>query len=359
MPYTNTPKRIIYLVCKDQEGKTVLLTAKDWRPWLYIKANEEDEKLPPAVWQKKLSSAFQKDCCESVKIVKRCQLVGFTDLQDQTYALCRFSKWPVYNPILKPRFLEHGVKPMLKFFHETGLRSGAWFDAPVNQNDVKYKDLIPRPEDNNPPHLTLMAYDLETSGLDPAKCAIYQICLIFHDTKNGGLVKGGRDPRSVVICTQPTESLNGTNVIVVNNERELLLKTRALIKREDPDIMCGYNLTFDNGFIYARMRLYGGMEDFAELGRVPGTQAAFQEQILSNAAMGTNKRVLWSVSGRIVLDLFLFCKITFTGLPTYKLDYVGQKFVGAGKVDMVFGTILESFSEKGTPELRGRVAAYW
>jgi DNA polymerase elongation subunit (family B) len=360
---------IIHLVCKDRDGRTIVIGASDWRPWLYIKANDEEKGNT-----KRFKASVMKELnwvgCESVEVVERVQFVGFTNLAKQQYARCRFKKWPAWHkdPHFKARFLEVNVKPVLKFFHESGLRSGAWFDytGPWFTDNVITKQSLecnwsqctPRPEDSTPPALTLMAYDLETSGLSPDKCKIHQVCLIFHSTKDGKVAPN--DKRSIVICTQPTDAVNGTQIVEVQNEKELLKEMRAVIMREDPDIMTGYNLLiFDNAFINARMQKYTGMDDFRRLGRIEGTTSQFVNKQMGNAALGTNDLCLWDIPGRMVLDLYLYCKINFPGLEKYKLDFVGNMFIETGKVDMVYGKILESFSDEGTPALRGAVAHYW
>jgi DNA polymerase elongation subunit (family B) len=164
-----------------------------------------------------------------------------------------------------------------------------------------------------------------------------------------------------VICTQPTEAVNNTVVIQVTSEAQLLSRARAVIRQYDPDILTGYNLTFDNNFLKERATGCGGKvyDEFCDVSRVIGVNAAFKVQKLTNAAMGTNERVLWDIPGRIVLDLFMYCKTNFSYLPSFKLDYVGHHFIKAGKVDMPWGRIIQSFSDSGTAAERGEVAHNW
>lgn len=206
----------------------------------------------------------------------------------------------------------------------------------------------------------------ETNGLDPAHCSIYQCCLVFWTTG----AAPAPDPRSVVLCTQPTVA-DGTRIEVTGTERQLLQRIAEIIKEHDPDIMTGYNLTFDNKFISKRLEAHTapmkGMPVLRDLYRSIGritpksnwsTAAFFREQVLQNAAMGTNERVLWCIPGRTVIDLFMYAKVTFPGRLSYKLDSVGHDFVGAGKDPVVFGEILQAFSEAGTDAERGRIATY-
>jgi DNA polymerase family B, exonuclease domain len=180
VPQDTKRKRIIQLVCKTQSGANTVLKVKDWLPWLYIKPTarklSEFIKTGAAMqWRAELRKSLRRAGCVKVDLVERTQFVGFTNMQQQQYAMCRFEQWPVnyITRFIQGTVLEASVKVTLKFFHETGLRSGAWFDAPDSE-DFAYSELIPVLGDNTPPRLTVMAYDLETTGLDPAKCTIKQ-----------------------------------------------------------------------------------------------------------------------------------------------------------------------------------------
>lgn len=353
-PRAKVPRCHIVLSCKDEAGKTWTVRIADWLPWLFIHSkitSDDQEEL------------LKQSSIASVRVVQRIQFVGFTNQKQQNLLECRCTRWPPWIDKKYTNYkLEHTVKPHTKFFTESGLRSGAWFDiqrlppleAACTQLTCSYHQLQPAPEVNKPPNLTVMAYDLETSGLDPKKCRIHQVCLVFWDTAN----PVQRDPRSMVVCTQPTAAVDGTVVHQVDTELHLLQVIRDTIRKYNPDVCTGYNLAFDNGFIETRLRDYPSLKNDFNVSRIPQVHSAFEEQVLTSTALGTNKRTLWSMPGRFVLDLFLFAKANHPGKPSYKLDAMGKEFVGAGKDDVPWGTILESFGPAGTPELRGTVAHY-
>ena len=350
------PRTIIHLVCKTQAGGSRVLRVMDWMPWLYLKPTAEQAQYP-LVWRRRLEKDLKACGCASVTIEQRIQFVGFTNDRVQPYARCRFRIWSPYLPApdqkLYESVLEKSVKVVTKFMHESGLRSGAWFDVDTETNDVTTSQLHSRPEITASPPLTLCALDLETTGLDAKSCTINQCCLIFHDMANGPVAP---DSRSLVICSQPTVS-NKTRLCVVDGEKALIMKIGEILRATKPDIITGYNLPFDMGFLKERSLRYTGVTaGLSKVGRVG--EAKFVEQTLSNSAMGTQTRVLWQIPGVFVLDLLLYCKINYSELPKRSLNYVADKFLGSSKLDCPFGVILESFSESGTPELRGEVAEY-
>lgn len=340
---STVPKYLIRLICnKNEAGMVQVVTVEDWLPWIYIK-NQKGETAAT------LQQSLWRSGCVSASTVKRTQFVGFTNLRRDNYTLLRFRRWPVFAPddALRDRFLEHKVKPSLKFMHETGLRTGNWFEIPdaikaqialhfhkqQSVFSVTTSSLKPRLDISSLPNLTICAYDLETSGLDPVKNNIYQCCMVFWDTAQP---LAPNDPRSVVICTQPTDEVGDTRVVVVRNEQALLHKIRELILKHEPDILTGFNLAFDNKFIDTKIWHYNEaarpestawrpsipQHKMQFMGHISRTETAyFCRKTLSSSAMGTNEQYLWHIPGRFVLDLYIFAKQNYLSGVSFGVMY--------------------------------------
>jgi DNA polymerase elongation subunit (family B) len=365
--------RFIHIFTRTEDGDTCLVTVKEWMPYGYVKLPKQHEGRESTFMQN-LAEKHTRGDVSTFRVVRRKQFVGFTNLKSQKYIMFRSRRWPIWEHDI----LEGGVKAHHKFFHETGLRSGAWFEIknPIPStpfSTCKYHfscaqhNLKPLPDITTPPKLTIMAYDLETTGLDPSKCTINQVCLIFWDTHQQSIPEIGDEKRSVVICTQPTTRVKGTNVIVVPGEWELLNEMARHILRHDPDILTGYNLSFDNKFLMEKARKYQDLCDrnlidtpfnFYSVGRFPHVASFFQESQITNAAMGCNDRVLWTIAGRAVIDLFMYAKANFTSMPDYKLNTMSEIFISSKKEDIHYGQIFEAFSDSEKNDLRGEVAFY-
>jgi DNA polymerase elongation subunit (family B) len=342
------PRRLIHLVCKTEAGDTRILRVKDWLPYVYVKdissTGDEDLIREHLGWN-----------VDNFRIVQRVQAVGFSNNKLVYYAKVWLRSWPPYckDVEFKKRLFENSIKPHSKFYCETGLRSGAWLEVSSNDSDIMLSDLRPRLDENKPPRLTICAYDLETSGLDPNTCRIYQCCCVLWTSTD----KVHPDPRSVVICTQPTAVVGDTKLIIVKNEIELIQQLRRLILDNDVDILTGFNLTFDNSFIKRRLQNYTQMA-LDDLARPAHAKSSFVEKELKTAALGNNVLTLWNIPGRVVIDLFLFSKATYPTLPNHKLNTCGETFIGASKDDVVWGTIVKSFADEAAIDLRGTVAKY-
>jgi DNA polymerase elongation subunit (family B) len=367
------PDRKLQIIAKTPEGGTAHVTVEGWLPYVYARVPQVFLRDAGA-YARNLAKEHR---AESWTVVRRRQFVGFTNLKESLYVMLRFRRYPIgaWNAELKCRvvpdnFVEADIKAHHKFFHETGLRSGAWFELPdstpkcagTSRCGVHYTclhtRLRPLPECNEPPKLTIMAYDLETGGLDPKRNQIYQCCLIFWNSDQP-VPAIGEDPRSVVICTQPTDEVGGTRVVRAENESDLFVKVREHIIEHDPDILTGYNLLFDNNFLDTRGQRYPKeFAAFLNMGRMPHIPSSFQRSSICSAALGNNERILWNIPGRWVLDLMLYAKSNFTSLPNYKLDTMGSMFVGEQKHDMPFGRILAAFADPDAHADRGVVATY-
>ena len=182
---------------------------------------------------------------------------------------------------------------------------------------------------HNSPQIDHNGLDLETSGLDPNTNAIHQVCCVFWDSDK----PLAPDNRSVVICSQPTTTAKETNILQADNERDLLLKFKEVIRKHDPDIFVGYYTnSFDQKFLQYRLQMFGLTESYQDLGR--GDKAVFKEQMLQSSALGANAQTLWMIPGRTTMDLFLYCKINFPTLENFKLNTAAKKFVGDEKVSL-------------------------
>lgn len=131
---------------------------------------------------------------------------------------------------------------------------------------------------------------------------------------------------------------------------------RDVILEHDPDLLTGYNISFDNNFIKTRLAKYGLA--LQNLGRPKHSLSCFTTKVINTAALGNNELILWNIPGRIVLDLFLYSKSNFPTLPNHKLQTCGEVYIGTGKDDIVFGTILKAFADESAVDLRGEVAKY-
>ena len=122
-----------------------------------------------------------------------------------------------------------------------------------------------------------------------------------------------------------------------DTEKELLLAWTALIQREDPDIIIGYNIFgFDYQFMYLRAKELKCVNSFLRLSRNKNEvcikrdwktgKESLEEKTLTIAS-GQHDLKFVNMTGRLQLDLYNYLRRDFQ-LIKYKLDYVSSYFIG-------------------------------
>lgn len=139
-----------------------------------------------------------------------------------------------------------------------------------------------------------------------------------------------------IITLGTCDPVPNTDTIAIDNpseergEKELIQEWIRLIKKTDPDIITGYNITFfDMAYIYDRCEELGITEDLLSnsLPRYTRTRARYTKKTLSSAAMGDNFLKTIEMPGRVILDLCAAVRRNFASLSSYKLDSVAQTFL--------------------------------
>jgi len=95
---------------------------------------------------------------------------------------------------------------------------------------------------------------------------------------------------------------------------------------------------------------------FAQMSRIRGHKATLCEKSMESHAYGHNDYRLADTYGRVWLDVFQMIKHEHN-LPSYKLDYVGDHFVGQKKVDMSPYELFRLFQDGGEAG-RTKIAIY-
>ena len=134
-----------------------------------------------------------------------------------------------------------------------------------------------------------------------------------------------------------------------STEKQLLLKWRDIIQKEDPDIIIGYNIFgFDYVFMHTRAEELGCLDEFMKLSRNTFSRSRLAEKQI-RIASGTHDLKYITMDGRIQIDLYNHFRRE-VNLPSYKLDYVASHFIGdfVKKVEhLETGTKFKSYNLTG------------
>jgi Iridoviridae putative DNA polymerase len=142
---------------------------------------------------------------------------------------------------------------------------------------------------------------------------------------------GGGISKKILLALFNPHDIKGTIVIRCKDERELLLKFRAFIEDENPDVIISYNgMKFDWGYMIARAELNRIYLKFAQNTRIIGKRAELMKSSWSSSAYGEQEFRYLDPMGRTNVDVLLEIERNYK-LPKYGLDFVGEFFLKEGK----------------------------
>lgn len=389
----------IQLFCLEEDGTNVFVEVKGFETYFYVGFDRyiEDATIKALYMAKFKEEPWWKHV-STMTLVKRKRLVGFSDGDLFPYICLTFEgvvpsfvarkaleglsgkinpyNTEVYDTTRYPGisvYEARSVDPILKFFHSSGLKPSSFFrmenysmvaDKRKKTNcekeyTVDFKDISPVKTDRKPPPLLICSYDIETSGLSHTEDYIFQVSMVFARMgeiiqQEGHSVDALKD--GIVICVGKTESIDGTTIVEVENELELLQRFREEICKRGCNILCGYNtFRFDAVFLYKRAEKYK-YNGFKKLSFLKDFECDLEEKTLESSALGKNELKQIIIPGRIEIDLFMVMKRS-QKLTSYKLNSVCEKFFGGTKDDITYADILEACTGKD-PNKLGIIAKY-
>ena len=132
-------------------------------------------------------------------------------------------------------------------------------------------------------------------------------------------------------------------IVSCKTERALLQAWTALVQREDPDIIIGYNIFgFDYNFMFRRALENHVEDDFLKLSRNANefcgkrdfkTGCVSIEETSIALASGQYDLHYIAMPGRLQIDMYNYFRRDYS-LTSYKLDYVGSYFIGDNVVKL-------------------------
>ena len=142
------------------------------------------------------------------------------------------------------------------------------------------------------------------------------------------------------IVLDTCSEVDNTEIECYDNEKKVLLAWTDLIKREDPDIIIGYNIFgFDYEFMFRRAIENNCEDKFLALSRNKneiclsektnenGKREKNLEQSSIILASGQHDLKFIKMNGRLQIDLYNYFRRDYN-LSSYKLDYVAGYFIG-------------------------------
>ena len=140
--------------------------------------------------------------------------------------------------------------------------------------------------------------------------------------------------KDIIIIIGETNTIEGVETYNVESEDEVIEIFLDKIEEYDPEIIIGYNIFgFDFSYLDARILDVGGT--WRNISRLNEAEVKVKNLSWSSSGRGANSMNILSAPGRISVDLYHYIKMDYK-LPVYKLDYVGEYFLGEKKDDLKY-----------------------
>jgi DNA polymerase elongation subunit (family B) len=361
---------VSFLFGTDAVGQSICVKTIGFKPFVYV-------EIPKTSGFSQWCESIYHDCLQTLRLSKSALTVE-VEWRHRAYGwvaslknpsqrrLFPFVKFKCVNDNVRSAITkwlqkkkldvsENQVSTSAQLMAELGLRSSAWVSVKsfvpcsLDQRQTYCQIECEAPldalmffEKEDIPPLLLLAFDIEcnsTTGAFPDAKVDQVIYIGLTFWRHGLSEPVGRIMLVLGSCSKVPDTL----VLSFDNEVEMIHAFRDIIVYyTDPDIVTGYNISgFDCAFLDDRLKTLCGVVDYQRTrfsfgSRLIGLHEPIHRYTKTSAAMGENEIVEFIMTGRMVIDMYMWMKIN-KKLTSYSLDFVSQLYVPqcTGKVKLV------------------------
>ena len=151
---------------------------------------------------------------------------------------------------------------------------------------------------------------------------------------------------------------NRFHVVNCSNEKMLLKKWFMFIQEENPDVILSFNgLSFDDNYVFIRTNIHQIWGQVQTIGRIPENGITKETMEWESSAYGKQKYNYLDISGILHLDMMVYAKKNFGGLPSYSLNNLSKKYLQRTKYDLPIPTMTQYYYDN-TPEKMLEIIKY-
>ena len=370
----------IFVFGVDTNGHPVTLCINDFNPFFFIEV--------PITWNRNciysVKEALNNRSIKTIEFLERKRYYGFENNKIRKFLKLSFysfkgmrnaryqidkNVYQISGREYKFEMYESNIDPILRFTHLRDILTAGWvkvekfsLDESESYFETDWRNVKPHNENefaNKLCDVRVLYFDIEACSEDGSfpnalkpNDKVTQICCIIKDTVTKQTTK-------YLFNLGTCDAVEDTIVLQYASEKKLLLAYAQFIRDTDPDVIVGYNIFgFDNGFLFERAQVLGIEDNFNYQSKLSFKKTLLEKKILNNQQSGFNDWKMTRLLGRTHIDLLQVIKKDFK-LESYKLNYVGEHFVGEGKDDVSPKEIFEAWDKTlGTREKRTLVGKY-
>ena len=368
---------------RDSEGVCKDLTITKCPLYFYIMIPSNKWKNSDIKMLCEYIKSIYGDGITNIKLVKGIPLYPFTNNEMRRYlridfirkitfySLRKMLKNPLDISLNVPRgyifkTCESILDPILRLGHVQDIRTAGWIEID-DDNDViecessMLKSYRTENGDEYPKFapFIIMSWDIEAySSLGYPNLPDSMLDGDYISQIGVTIWIFGGDTKKYIFNWFKSENINKDVVeFLYSSEKEMLKGFCEWVKKEDPDIITGYNTWgFDDNYLFNRMKKHNILEDLDLLSRIDDKQVNIVDKVLSSSAYGHNEFRILNIPGRMSFDM-LVCIRKDHKLQKYSLNSVSEHFLNDCKDD-IGAEELFSILEIGNPKDIGRVCNY-
>lgn len=337
----------IYGHCLDENGKYILINICDYKPYCFIEGEDIPLSHIVPIKTQKVNMATSLNISDKKTFCK----VWFYSYKDMNY----FAK-----ENKKICFMDE-ISPTTFFLSDSNLETVGWIlvSSVITQKDnlfvTSFANVTQIKNKNTYSCPKIMAFDIEVKSEDMNMPKAYKInnsieiiSIVIYKDNNFKIYLLHKYPFHLL------EVSDSAIEILCNNEYELILKFFDAIKKEDPDVITGYNIFgFDFSYICDRLQLI--LKEIPNVGRGIDNSVNIIKVDWSSSAYGYNKYDKFIINGRLILDMYLYFRRM--KLDKYSLNFVSNTMLGESKIDMPINKMMDAMLNNNVEVLKD-VAKY-
>lgn len=377
----------------NEDNKNVCLRVDNFTPYIYI-------ELPTSVpWNEanirrlrsKIDDMLRDQKPLSSSIVMKNKLYGLEfdkngDRKKYPYLFCSFSSrediktlsYKLKRPFaisgishnLRLKIHESDADPILQLVSSKNLPTAGWIkflgekvpkSSQITLCDEEYKvkcNNMKRLNRMDVAHPKIMGFDIEVNSSNPTAMPkaeklydkVFQISCVFSR-------EGDEDKYTPYLLTlgDPIQKLVGEDVVIerYDSEYELLEAFSALVRKENPNVIVGYNiLAFDIPYMIARSKIPCLCSNFNRLGFHKDAVSKERTIKWSSTAFKNQEFQFLDADGRLFVDLLPLIQREYK-MDNYKLKTVSDFFLGETKDPLSVKGIFKCYRLGTTREADG------
>lgn len=363
----------------DQEQNTVCLHIRGFQPWLFLEVrsghpwteyrnivkNKILEKYKGPI-VKPFSLAYKQRLYfhheeKKIPFMK----LSFPSIQSRKNCYYKLQKHVTSLLGKRTEFFchEHEASPLLQLCCKQELPTAGWLEfhgkkqpphLKITQLEheyvAEYQNMAGIVDDSlSVPPVTVLSFDIEVYSTNPKRMpdatvagdCIFQISCVLETVKG--------TTKHLLTLGSFKSAGKGVTVHCFAHESDLLMGFQALLQKESPHVVIGYNIFgFDLPYMVERAKLHGIMDRFDIWGIPHKKHCPVKEIKWSSSAYSYQEFHYLDAEGRVFVDLLPVVKREYK-FSTYKLKTVATFFLGQTKDPLTHHDIFDAY-RKGVLE---------